>query len=396
VERTNSVAKLNSKGSLIKLPTGICGKIDNLFHETYVATMKSLLCIAALVFASFVPLSGTELSSNFEEYMTAQVKANNFNGSILIAQNGKQLLSKGYGMADVKLNVRNTPSTKFRLGPITQQFTAMAILELEEEGKLDVQDSVCKYILECPQNWQEIKIVNLLTHTSGILDLPEDDRTIMLPAMFPELLARFENKPLEFKPGEKLMFSNFGYEVLGTVIDRVSGEPYTKYVAEHIFEPLGMRDSGYDSAIATIPLCASGYRRDGARNTLVNATCSDKSISDSAGGLYSTVEDLYRWVCALHDGKLVSKKSLNQMFTPYRDGYGFGWKILKEFQRKVYAYAGRINGFSTSIRRYPDDNVCVIVLSNLESVNAEKISHDLGAILFDVHYGPSIDHHVMR
>jgi CubicO group peptidase (beta-lactamase class C family) len=349
--------------------------------------IKFCLLFVSLVLATLNPLSALDPSSKVDEYMNAQMRANRFNGSILIAQSGKILVTKGYGTGDVELNVLDTPATKFRLGSITQQFTAMAILELAEAGRLNVQDLVCKYIPECPNDWQEIKIVNLLTHTSGIsnfTDFPDYERTIMMPTTVPELIARFKNKPLEFRPGEKVQFSNSGYEVLGVVIETVSGEPYAKYLAEHIFEPLGMRDTGCDSATRIIPLRASGYTWDG--DTLVNAPYMDMSIPYSAGGLYSTVGDLYRWDRALYSEKLVSKKSLNQMFTPYRDGYGFGWKILKEFQRKVFAHAGKINGFSTAIRRYPDDDACVIVLSNLESVDAEKVAHDLGAILFDMHY----------
>jgi CubicO group peptidase (beta-lactamase class C family) len=361
--------------------------------------MKPLLSITALALAPLIPLSGIEFSSKFDEYMNAQMRAHSFSGSILVAQSGKLLLTKGYGMADAELGVLNTSSTKFRLGPVTQQFTAMAILELEEEGKLDVQNSVCKHIPECPNNWQEVKIVNLLTHTSGIpnfTDFTDYEKTHVMPTTVPELLAHFEKQPLEFKPGEKLKYSSAGYEVLGAVIENVSREPYAKYLAQHIFEPLEMRDTGYDSAKRIMPQRASGYRREGDTDTFANAPYLDISIPYSAGGLYSTVEDLYRWDRALYSEKLVSKKTLNQMFTPFRDGYGFGWKILKEFQRRVLVYAGSINGFSAAIRRYPDDDACVIVLGNLENIDAEKISHDLGAILFDVRYAPPVNHQAMQ
>jgi CubicO group peptidase (beta-lactamase class C family) len=361
--------------------------------------MKPLLTMAALLLVPLLPLSGTEFSSKFDEYMNAQMRAHSFSGSILVAQNGKLLLTKGYGMADVELGVLNTTNTKFRLGPITQQFTAMAILELEEEGKLDVEDSVCKHIPECPNDWREVKIANLLTHTSGIpnfTDFTDYEKTRMMPTTVQELLARFKKKPLEFKPGEKVKYSSSGYEVLGAVIENVSQEPYAKYLAQHIFEPLEMHDTGYDSATRIMPQRASGYRREGDTATFANAPYLDMSIPFSAGGLYSTVEDLYRWDRALHSEKLVSSKSLDQMFTPYRDGYGFGWRILKEYQRRVLVYAGTINGFSAAIRRYPDDDACVIVLGNLENIDAEKISHDLGAILFDVHYALPMDHLAMQ
>jgi CubicO group peptidase (beta-lactamase class C family) len=354
---------------------------------TYTSTnIRTVLLSATIVLAPFIPLSNLDISSKLNEYMEAQVKANRFSGSILVAQKGKVLLAKGYGLARVESNDPNTPATKFRIGPVTYVFTALAILELQEMGKLDVNDSVCIYIPECPDNWRAIKVVNLLTQTSGISDFPEEDRTIVSPAMFAQLLARHKSQPLEFKPGDKLKVSNFGYVVLGAMIERVSGTPFTKYIGEHIWEPLGMRESGYDDVKAVIPGCASGYARAGDRNTFVAATCVDEPTSQRAGGIYSTVEDLYQWDRALHDGKLLSEKSLHQMFTPYRDGYGFGWRILKEFQRKVTVATGRSRGFSNSIRRYTDDDACVIVFSNLEDADTEKISHDLGAIVFGVHY----------
>ena len=348
------------------------------------ALIEKLFLLAGLILGVPNPLSALDRSSKFDEYMNSQMKMNRFSGSVLIAQHGKVLTTKGYGMADLELNVFNTPDTKFRIASITQQFTAMAILELEEDGRLSTEDSVCKYILKCPDDWHEIKIVDLLTHTSGIpnfTDFPDYEKTSILPTTVPELLARFENKPLEFKPGERWKYSTSGYEVLGAVIENVSHETYANYLAEHIFEPLGMCDTGYDITMRIIPRRASGYRWDGGTGILLNAAYLDMSIPYSAGALYSTVEDLYRWDRALYNEKLVSKESLNRMFTPYRDGYGFGWKIVKEFQRKAVVYGGSINGFSASIRRYPDDDGCVIVLSNLQNLDAEKVSHGLGAIL---------------
>jgi CubicO group peptidase (beta-lactamase class C family) len=361
--------------------------------------MKLLLTCCTLLASPLIAASDPDYSSRAAEYMNSQVKTSRFTGAILVARNGKVLLVKGYGLSNIELNVLNNPSSKFRLGSITQQFTAMAILELQEEKKLNIQDSVCKYIPDCPNDWQAIKIVNFLTHTSGIsnmTELPDYESTRVLPTTVPEFLDRFKSKPPESKPGEKFKYSNSGYQVLGAVIESVSGKSYANYLAEHIFVPLEMRDTGYDNSTSILPQRASGYRLDWENDVLLNAMYLDMSIPFSAGGLYSTVEDLYRWDRALYTEKLVSKKSLNQMFEPYRDGYGFGWKILREFQRKVSMYAARVNGFSASIRRYPDDDACVIVLSNLENIDAQKISHDLGAILFDVPYGSPMDRHAIQ
>jgi CubicO group peptidase (beta-lactamase class C family) len=354
------------------------------FRLGFVATqIKVLLWPAAFVLASVFPLAAQDISSSVDDFMNAQMQASLFSGSILIARSDKVLVRKGYGMANAELDVPNSSETNFRIGPISQQFTAMAILQLQEKGKLDVQDTICKYIPECPNKWREIKIINLLVHTSGIPELTDSaefQRTMASAMTVPEYLRRLKKEPLEFTPGDKFHLSDSGYVVLGATIETVSGTSYAKYLQEHIFNPLGMSDTGYDSPRGIIPHRASGYRRNG--GTLVNSPYPDMSISYSARGLYSTVEDLYRWDRALDSEKLVSRRSLEQMFTPYRDGSGFGWMILKEFGRKALTRGGRVNGFSASIRRYPDDHACVIVLSNLESSDAERISHDLATILW--------------
>jgi|HubBroStandDraft_1064217.scaffolds.fasta_scaffold26010_2 CubicO group peptidase (beta-lactamase class C family) len=361
--------------------------------------MKFLLMCWALLLFPVVVVSDTDLTGKLDAYLNSQVSASGFSGAILVARSGKILLVKGYGLANIELNVKNESKSKFRLGSMTQQFTAMAILELQEQKKLNIQDSVCKYIQNCPNDWQAIQIVNLLTHTSGIssfTEFPDYENTSTQPTSVPELLAHFRSKPTEFKPGEKFKYSNSGYQVLGAVIENVSGTSYANYLAERIFAPLEMRDTGYDDPARILSGRASGYRKNGGSHDPLNATYLDMSIPFSAGGLYSTVEDLYRWDGALYTEKLISNQSLNQMFTPYRDGYGFGWKILRELERRVAMWGSRINGFSASIRRYPDDNACVIVLSNFENTDAEKISHDLGGILFDVHYGQPMDRHATQ
>ena len=310
--------------------------------------MKALIMIASVVFA---PRPAAETSSRLAEYMNTEVKTNHFSGAVLVAQKGEVLLTAGYGISEVDTKILNAPNSRFRLGDIAHQFTAMAIMKLAEAGKLNLQDPACRYIANCPSGWQEIKIVNLLTHTSGISDFPDYHNTSMLPTGVLQVLTRYQDKPLEFKPGERLKYSNFGYDLLGAVIEKISHKLYAKYIEERIFKPLGMHGTGY------------------------------QKVGD---GFYSTVGDLYLWDRALYGGKLGSKEFLAQMFVPYRDGYGFGWKTLKEFQRRVLRNPAGASELSSVIRRYPDDDVCIIVLSDKENANSEKISFDLGAIVFPV------------
>jgi len=304
-----------------------------------------------------------------------------FMGSVLVARGDHILLSKGYGSADLEWNVPNTPSTKFRLGSITKQFTAASILLLEERGKLKVDDPVKKYLPDAPAAWDKITIFNLLTHTSGIpnfTSFPEYQSLEPFSKTPEQLVALFRDKPLEFQPGEKWNYSNSGYVLLGYLIEKVSGKSYEKFVQENIFTPLSMRDSGYDSNSAIIAQRAHGYA-PGAHGP-VNAGYVDMSIPFAAGGLYSTTEDLLRWEQGLFGGKLLSPASLEKMTTPFKDDYAFGLGVRTLSAHKVIQHAGGIEGFNTHLAFYPEDRLTVVVLSNVNGRAPEDIAGKLAAV----------------
>jgi CubicO group peptidase (beta-lactamase class C family) len=296
----------------------------------------------------------------------------------------------------VKTGVPNSSKTRYRLGSIAGQFTDLAILQLQEKGELHVHDSVCKYIAECPDGWQKVSIFDLLTHTSGIPDISSssayESSTLVAPTIS-ELVARIKREPLRFKPGEKLENSYSESEVLNAVIEKISGKPYIEYLETHIFTPLGMRNTGYNSSLR-IPNPSGD--KEGRLVSVLAPSDLQLSLPYTAGGLYSTVEDLYVWNRALSTEKLASQESLEQMFTPYRDGYGYGWMVRKELDRKLITQGGGVRMYSTSIRRYPDDNTCVIVLSNIETADAGKVGHDLAAILFGKYYELARKHKVIK
>src|SRR6185369_15944639 len=290
------------------------------------ALQSGVVLLLSLCLTSFAQTSSNpDVTRKIDDYMDALVKAGWFNGSILVARNGNVVVSKGYGMANFELDVPNTPHTKFRLGSITKPFTAMAIMLLQERGKLSDQNSVCKYLPECPPAWQSITLRHLLSHTSGIAKHDTAGvylKTAMMPMTLPQLIDSFKNKPPDFKPGEKMDYNNNGYILLGYVIEKVSGQSYETFVSENIFKPLKMLDSGYDNHDPIIKNRAAGYRREGA--TLLNAAYIDQSQPFSAGALYSTTEDLLRLDQALYDNKFLSQKSLDAMFTPVVGNYGYG------------------------------------------------------------------------
>jgi CubicO group peptidase (beta-lactamase class C family) len=322
--------------------------------------------------------STENLTARVDEYLNELVKQNRFSGSILIARDGHVLMRKGYGMANYETDVPNTPQTKFRLGSITKQFTAVAIMMLQERGKLSVQDSICKYVPECPAAWQPVRIHHLLTHTSGIWNLtnsPDYRKTMSLPSTPTETIARFKDKPLDFTPGERFNYSNSGYILLGYLVEKVSGQTYEAFLRENIFEPLKMMNTGYDNPNTVLKNRASGYSmRTG---NLTNALYLDMTIPFAAGALYSTVEDLYLWDQSLYTEKLVKQKTLDAVFTPFKSNYGYGFAIEKRFGLRNITHGGAINGFTSFISRFPDERATIIVLNNIDNVAPGQIASRL-------------------
>jgi len=318
-------------------------------------------------------------TARMDQVVQYYVASNQFMGTVLVARGSDVLFSKGYGSANLEWQIANTPTTKFRLGSVTKQFTAAAILLLEERGKLKIDDPVKMYMPDAPAAWDMVTIRHVLTHTAGIpnfTDFPDFAKLKPFPQSPEQLVALFRDKPLEFAPGEKWNYSNSGYVLLGYLIEKVSGQSYERFIQENIFTPLGMKDSGYESNAAVIPHRASGYT--GIGGVTVNADFLHTSISFAAGGLYSTTEDLLRWNLALYGGKLLSPASLQRMITPDKMNYALGLRIANPHARKSIGHGGAIEGFNTRIGYYPDSKVTVIALSNLNSPALEEIAQKLG------------------
>ena len=328
-----------------------------------------------------------QIAARVDEYMKAVIRVDGFSGTILVARDGKPIVSKGYGMANIELNVPNSPQNVFRLGSVTKQFSAIAIMMLQERGKLNVSDPICKYLTDCSDAWKPITIKNLLTHTSGITNytgFPDFARTTVLPTNTAEMIERLKKEPLEFVPGEKFAYSNSGYYLLGVIIEKASGKSYPDFLQENIFTLLGMKQTGYDDPLRIIMNRAAGYQKQGGK--IINSSYMDMTVPYAAGGLYSTTGDMLLWDQALYTVKLVSQKSLDEIFTPFKSGYGYGWTIGKKFDHKSIAHGGGIYGFATEISRFPDDHVTIIVLSNIQAAPSGMIAGDLAAIVFNAAY----------
>lgn len=307
------------------------------------------------------------------------LKEKKFSGSALISRDGKILLSKGYGYANRNRMIPITTHTKFRIGSNTKQFTAMAILMLQERGRLNVQDKICRYIRDCPDAWKEITIHQLLTHTSGIPDYQSFFR--WADPTQEEIIARLKNEPLDFKPGERYgKYSNTGYILLGEIIEQVSGKSYGEFLQDNIFVPLNMENSGYDMGgdIGTV-----GYLNDFLKTIPL---LSPKSYA--AGWVHSAAEDLYHWDQALNTGRLVSRDLLDEMFTAHASlpelgmYYGYGVGIGERKNHRVIRHGGQELGFVSLFERFPDEKITIILLSNDQNYDLDSIAGYIHRNLF--------------
>ncbi len=366
-------------------------KIINKVHRlAFVLTLGLFFTLFVSGQNSVKPVpTNDQITAKVNEYMKAVLQVDGFSGTILIARDGKPIVSRGYGMANIELNVPNTPEKIFRLGSITKQFTGMAISMLQERGKLSVSDPMCNYFADCPDIWKPITIKHLLNHTSGITNytsFPDFAKTTIMPVTTAAMADRLKKEKLEFVPGERMSYSNSGYFLLGNIIEKVAGKSYPDFLQENIFTPLGMKQTGYDDPLRIIPNRAAGYQKQAGE--VINASYMDMSVPFAAGSLYSTTGDLLIWDQALYTEKLVSKKSLEEIFTPWKGeaGYAYGWGIGKKFGHREISHGGGIYGFATQIARYPDDRVTVVVLSNIQAAPAGQIANNLAAIIFGAAY----------
>jgi len=348
-----------------------------------------ILLLWAAAFAAYAQAPDAQkAAAGFSErridaYVLPYVQSNNFSGGILIAKGDKILLRKGYGMANYELGVPNTPQTKFHVASVSKSFTAAAIILLEQHGLLETTDPLSAYVPDYPEG-QRITIHHLLVHTSGIPNVnsfPDYDAKSRFPHTLEEIISWFKDKPLEFMPGERYHYSNSNYNLLAFVIEKVSGRAYGEFLRANIFDPLGMKDTAHDGDPAAIILGrAHGYMPAGAQD-LENAPPLVWSIKTGNGSIYTTVDDLYKWDRSLYGNKLLNEASRRKIFTDYGSDVGYGW-FIRQGERRSVAISGRAPGFSASLERFIDDDVCVVVTSNVYSSVTQSMADDIAALTF--------------
>ncbi|MBU5311313.1 serine hydrolase [Tissierella carlieri] len=331
------------------------------------------------------------VNNELNNYMELLHKYENFNGSILIAKKGDVILDKGYGFADIDQNIKNKTQTRFAIGSVTKQFTAMAIMQLDEKQMLNIEDKISKYLPDFP-NGDGITIHNLLTHTSGLVNYTELPEFYALESEDPkveDVLNLIKDKPLEFESGTQFKYCNTGYALLSEIIEKVSGVTFEEYLHENIFKPLNMKDTG---------VCY-GKNKEIHHATAYSGHLDLIPVDDEillsqaygAGNMYSTVEDLYRWDRALNTEQLVKKESLDKMFKGYIDmqgmgDYGYGWLIRDTEHGKEIFHTGGTLGFTANIAKFIDEDLTIIVLTNRSGYDVINLTDTLASITLGKEY----------
>ena len=352
------------------------------------------LLFVALLLLCQSTLMAQDKAAKIQEVLTLAHKYRQFNGSALVAENGKIIYKGAFGMANMEWSIPNTADTKFRLGSITKQFTSTLVMQLVEQGKIKLDGKLSDYLPDYRKDTgQKITIHHLLTHTSGIpsyTGLPNFFADVSRnPYKVDEFVKKYASGDLQFEPGSKFAYNNSGYFLLGAIIEKVTGKPYEQVLQENIFDPVGMKNSGYDHYSTILPKRAAGYEKTS--NGYTNAPYLDMSIPYAAGSLYSTVEDLYLWDQALYTDKLISAKSKELMYTPFLEKYAYGWAVadasFKQNDQPIpqIAHNGGINGFSTVIVRFPREKNLIILLDNTGQP-MDSLSGKLARILYTQPY----------
>lgn len=332
-------------------------------------------------------LAGPVRADRVDEYLASQMERRQIPGvSLTVIRDGKTIKAQGYGLANLELRVPVTPETVFEIGSLTKQFTATCVMMLAEEGKVALDDTIGKY-LEVPESWKAITVRHLLTHSAGIKSYTglagfEASRHLTAAAFIEKLAAH----PLAFTPGDSFAYCNSGYNLLGFIIEKVSGESYWKFLSARVLNPLGMTATQSRDQKTVVLHRAAGYEKE--NETLINR---DPDLTDvfSAGAIVSTVLDLTKWNAALDSGKLLKASSLQQMWTPFKlnggkiSTYGFGWRVEDSKGRKNIGHSGSTSGFSASLQRFPDDKLTLIVLCNSGEPNiATTLARGIAEIYF--------------
>jgi CubicO group peptidase (beta-lactamase class C family) len=356
-------------------------------HKVRAASQVTQLVFLILLLP--LVLSAQTSPASIDVYVRSEMQRQRIPGlALLVARDGKIVRAQGYGFSNLELQVPVKPETVFQSGSVGKQFTATAVMMLVEEGKINLDDPITRYLRQGPASWNQVTVRELLSHTAGFTDYPEefDFRKDYTEA---DLLKIVEAIPLAFPPGTNYSYANLGYLTLGILIHQVTGEFYGDFLQERIFRPLGMTTTRIISEADVVPNRAAGYRL--VKGELKNQEWVSPTLNTTAdGALYFSILDLAKWDAALYTEKLLHRSSFEQMWTPEKllngkpnpGAYGFGWRIANKNGHHLLDHGGSWQGFEVHISRYVDDKLTVVVLTNLADAEPGKIADRVAKMYF--------------
>jgi CubicO group peptidase (beta-lactamase class C family) len=356
-----------------------------------------LICVVAASGASAQQKSlAPEKRSEIEKAISSFMSANSVPGiGAAVLLEGEPVWSAGFGMADLENSSPATSLTLFRLGSISKPITAVAILQLNERGKLDLDAPVQKYCPVFPQKDSPITTREVLGHLGGIRhynpdgkgDIPEDSARHF--ASMEESLQIFANDPLVAKPGTKFNYSTYGYTLLGCVLEGAASQKYVEYVKENVFRPAGMQQTQADDFFAVVPHRSRWYHK-GKAGVVRNAGVLDSSYKIPGGGLISSADDMVRFEAAILADKLLQRSTRDLMWTSLKaaegkvTGYGLGWGVTDKFGLHILAHTGGQQGTSTAFAVVPERRAGVVVLANMDNVDSGSLADEILRIVLDL------------
>ncbi|MDR7128188.1 CubicO group peptidase (beta-lactamase class C family) [Algoriphagus sp. 4150] len=349
--------------------------------------LSKLLLATLLLFSQITPLLYSQgLEARIDSLLETTFSPEGPGAVFLVAKAGKPIYRKAFGEANLELNVPMTPSNVFEIGSMTKQFTAIAILMLMEQGKLQLEDQITKFIPDYPTRGKNITIHHLLTHTSGIKSftgmksLRAIERQDLAP---PELIDFFKNEPMDFDPGEAFKYNNSGYVILGYIIEILSGKSYAEFVQENIFDKLEMTSSQYANHSEVIENRAYGYHQ---KDKYVNKNYVSLSLPYASGSLMSTVDDMLKWNKAIKNNKLIIDETKKIVFENHtlsngkKINYGYGWHITTLNNAVSFEHGGSIFGFKSMGVYLPEEDIYVIGLSNCDCNSPTELARDIAQL----------------
>ncbi len=352
-------------------------------------------CASSIQVSAQQTASAKTAVEKLEEYLAVSATLHRFNGTALVAQKGEILLKKGYGWRDARTKTPNDTNSQYQLGSITKTFTGAVILQLQEEKKLSLQDNLHKYFPDYPQG-DQITLEQLFFHTSGIYDFKSilygpDSTKVTRPVSKEWVVSQFKDKPLTAKPGTAVNYTNSGYYLLGLIVEKITGKPFEAVVRERFIHPLNLTKTGFDFINLKTDGKTTGYtfRKD---SVLVAKSTVDSTVAYAAGGMYSSVGDLYRWSRVVQNRRMLKPKTWKAALNPSKKGaWGYGWGInYVNGDKKLVYQNGNIPGFATFHAQIPEDDMVIILLCNVDDASdltsLEPIAEDLFKVVYNLPY----------